>query len=108
VPIFVSGEDVSGEKFEKSAHTVTLSGHGASIDLSHRLSPGQEITIRRVDKSRQAIARVLHTIARSERGNLYGVAFIDPAADLWGVCKLLTEAQQDLVAREAADGESGQ
>jgi hypothetical protein len=107
VPIFVTGEDTSGEKFEKSAHTVTLSGHGASIDLSHRLSAGQDITIQRLDKSRQAIARVLHTIARSEKGNLYGVAFVDPAVDLWGMCKLLTEAQEDAVARDAAERESG-
>ena len=103
VPILVTGVDANGEKFEESTHTVTISGYGASILLHRAVKPPQEITIHRVDKSRDANVRVLHELAKSEAGHLYGVAFVDPAADLWGACQLLTEALQ----KTANQGESG-
>jgi len=83
VPILVTGSDPSGEKFEESTHTMTVSGYGASIVLNHEVKLGQEITVRRVDKSREASVRVLYELARSPKGHLYGGAFIDPAVDLW-------------------------
>jgi hypothetical protein len=95
VPIFVEGLDANGEKFEESTHTKTLSGYGAAIILARQLKTAEEIIIHRIDRSRQASVRVLHELATCPEGHIYGVAFVDPAADLWGACKLLSEAKQE-------------
>ena len=102
VPILVTGVDANGEKFEETTHTVTISGYGASIILRHMVKPPEEILIHRIDKSRDAHVRVLHELARTAEGNLYGVAFVDPSADLWGACQLLTEALQKSANKEAS------
>ena len=90
--IHVAGQDVKGEAFEEETRTRDLSGYGASIILNRQLKPGQEIVISRENKSREATCRVVYELTRQEGIHVYGVAFVDPAADLWGVCKLLTEA----------------
>ena len=95
VPILVTGENPKGEKFNESTRTHTISGYGGAIVLKQVVKPGQEILISRADKSRSANARVLHELARSKEEHLYGVAFVDPEADLWDACELLTEAKKE-------------
>lgn len=102
VPIMVSGLDVKGEQFTESTHTVTLSGYGASILLRRQLKSASQINIQRLDKSREAVVRVLHELSKSDEGYLYGVCFVDPAVDLWGACQLLTEALHARAERDAA------
>jgi hypothetical protein len=92
VPIHVSGQDVSGEAFEEETHTKNISGHGASIVLNRQLRPGQEIVISRGNKPQMATCRVVYEMERREGIHTYGVTFVDPSADIWGVCNLLTEA----------------
>lgn len=92
IPILVTGLDAAGEKINESTHTVTISGYGASVIVNRELKLGEEVTLHRADRSRQAIVRVLHKLSKTSEGSMYGVAFVDPSADLWGACKLLTEA----------------
>ena len=93
VPIVVTGRDANDEAFEEETHTTGLSGYGASIVLSRQLKPQQEIVIARQNSSAKATCRVAYERGGQEHGHLYGVAFVDPAVDLWGVRDLLTEAQ---------------
>jgi len=90
LPITVSGQDVADETFVEETHTKDLSGYGAAVVLSRQLRPGQQIVIKR--ETREATCRVVYEFSRTEGNHVYGVAFLDPAADLWGVCKLLTDA----------------
>ena len=95
VPILINGVDSKGQPINESTHTVNLSGFGASIVTKHALKLGQEITLHRVDTPREATVRVIHRLAALPEGDLYGVAFVDPVADLWGACELLTEAKKE-------------
>ena len=104
VPIRVTGTDMKGEAFDEETRTKQLSGYGASIILSRLLQAGQEIIISRDNPARSAACRVAYELSRSEEEkHVYGVAFVDPRVDLWGVCNLLTEA---LAAPKPATGPS--
>jgi len=92
VPIQVTGKDVNGVAFEEDTHTQVISGYGASVVLSCQLNPGQEIVISRENKLRMATCRVVYELEPREGKHLYGVTFVDPSVDIWGVCNLLTEA----------------
>jgi hypothetical protein len=92
VPIHVSGQDVSGVAFEDDTTTRNISGYGASVILSRQLRPGQEIVISRENRVRTGTCRVVYEMERREGKHLYGVVFVDPNVDLWGVRDLLTEA----------------
>lgn len=91
VPIHVSGQDVSGAAFEEETNTQVISGYGALVVLNRQLKPGQEIIISRENKSRMATCRVVYEMERREGKHVYGVTFVDPSVDIWGVCNLLTE-----------------
>ena len=92
LPIHVTGQDAKGEAFAEDTHTKQLSGYGASIVLNRQLRPEQEIVIRRENRSQEATCRVVYEVERVEAKHIYGVAFVNPSVDLWGVCNLLTEA----------------
>ncbi len=92
VPIHVSGQDVRGVAFEDDTHTRNISCFGAAVILSRQLRPGQEIVISRKNKQQTATCRVVYEMDRREGRHAYGVSFVDPNLDMWGVCSLLTEA----------------
>lgn len=92
LPVLVTGQDVSGNSFSEETRTTTISGYGAGVVSNRRLKPGQEIVISRPAESRHANCHVVWE-GKGEKGSyVYGVAFTEPTADLWGVCKLLAEA----------------
>ena len=83
--IFLIGSDIEGRVFSEETKTVVLSRHGAGITSQYKLSAEQEIIIRRVDSGKEAEARVVGQIGSEGDTYIYGVAFLDPAIDVWGL-----------------------
>ncbi len=84
-PIRGIGSDTDGSRFEAAGRTVAISRNGAAIVLNHQLIEGQEITIRRLDTGKETKVRVLNPMGGQGRETIYGIAFINPAANLWNV-----------------------
>ena len=85
ISIRVSGLDEAGTKFEVEGRTVNLSRHGATIVLKQPLQARQEVTLRYPRVSKEAAFRVVGRIGGESEDYVYGVAQLDPAADLWGI-----------------------
>lgn len=85
IPIRVSGETATGEKFDVEGRTIVLSRDGASIALKHPLVPEQKIVICHVPTKKEAAFRVVGTIGGQSEGSVYGVAQVEPKADFWGI-----------------------
>lgn len=83
--IFLLGSDIDGRIFSEETKTVVLSRHGAGITSQYKLSPEQEIIIRGVDSGKEADARVVGQIGSQDNTYIYGVAFLDPALNFWGL-----------------------
>jgi len=85
VAILLTGSDMDGKVFSEQTKTVVLSRHGAGIISKYKLSPEQELIIRSVDSNKEAEIRVVGQIGSQPNGHTYGVAFVDPHLDFWGV-----------------------
>lgn len=82
------GSDASGQDFVAPAHTILVSRNGAVLLLKTKLTAGQELLLRRKDRSnrtRAARAQVVAEIDKSGDGFLYAVALEDPAINLWDI-----------------------
>jgi len=62
-----------------------LSRFGASIFSARKLSPEQEIILRRTDTNKEADVHVVGMIREEPGGYIYAVGFVDPEADLWEI-----------------------
>ncbi len=85
VAILLTGSDMDGKVFSERTKTVVLSRHGAGIISEYKLSPEQELIVRCTDSNKEAEVRVVGQIGAQPNGYTYGVAFMDPDLDFWGV-----------------------
>ena len=85
IPIVLSGSDTEGKQFSETTKTIMLSQHGASILSKHKLIPEQEIFVLAVAANQEIEARVCGQIGERQDGHIYGLAFLDPSSDFWGV-----------------------
>ena len=85
IPIILSGDDTDGRQFADTTKTLVLSRHGASVLSQHKLIPEQEIYLRPIDGNREVEVRVCGQIGEREDGYIYGVAFVNPSVDFWGI-----------------------
>ncbi len=85
IPIILSGDDTDGRQFADTTRTLVLSRHGASVLSQHKLIPEQEIYLRPIDGNREVEVRVCGQIGEREDGYIYGVAFVNPSVDFWGI-----------------------
>jgi hypothetical protein len=93
--ILLIGSDIEGRIFSEETKTVVLSRHGAGITSEHKLSAEQEIIVRCVDSGKEAEARVVGQIGLQDETYIYGVAFLDPELNFWGLdFGELTEAEK--------------
>jgi len=84
IPVHVSWTDRNGKSLSSDARTVSISRAGATIVLAQKLDPPQEIRIRDVEASKESCARVLGVVGGDFEWRIYGVVFVDAAADFWG------------------------
>jgi hypothetical protein len=85
IAILLVGSDVEGKVFSEQTKTVLLSRHGAGIVSQYPLSAEQELILRRMDTDKEAEVRVVGQLGAHEGGYTYGVAFLDPEVDFWGI-----------------------
>jgi hypothetical protein len=85
IPIRVAGAGVTGLSFVEETKTVVVSRHGAKITLKHTLTPDQEINVRNIRTGKEADMRVIGTIAGRPDGIWYGLEFLNPSVDIWGI-----------------------
>ena len=85
VAILLIGSDMEGRIFSERTKTVVLSRYGAGIISEYKLSAEQELIIRCTDSNKEAEVRVVGQIGAQANGYTYGVAFVDPHANFWGI-----------------------
>ncbi len=85
LPIQILGSDATGRDFFEAGQTTVVSRNGAKIRVDRKLAPEQELTIKCLDTGREAVVRVAGQIESGPQGYTYGVSFVDPEANLWGI-----------------------
>lgn len=85
IPIILSGDDTEGRQFSETTKTLVLSRHGASVLSQRKLIPEQEVFLRPVAAGQEIEVRICGEIGKREDGYIYGVAFVDPSVDFWGI-----------------------
>jgi PilZ domain-containing protein len=85
IAILLVGSDLEGKVFSEQTKTVVLSLHGAGIVSQYKLVPEQELILRRLDTNRETEIRIVGQIGSQSDNYTYGVAFLDPEIDFWGV-----------------------
>jgi PilZ domain len=100
VAILLVGSDFEGKVFSEKTKTVVLSRHGAGILSEYKLSAEQELIIRCVDTNKEAEVRVVGQLAAESGVYTYGVAFLDPNIDLWGL-EFAAATEAEKLARRA-------
>lgn len=85
IGILLVGSDMEGKMFSEPTNTVLLSRHGAGIVSQYALSAEQELILRRLDTNKEAEVRVVGNLGAHGKTYTYGVAFLNPEADLWEI-----------------------
>jgi len=85
IGILLVGSDMEGKMFSEQTKTVLLSRHGAGIVSQYALYAEQELILRRLDTDKEAEIRVVGQLGNDGGLYTYGVAFLNPEMDLWGV-----------------------
>ncbi|HEV2491169.1 MAG TPA: PilZ domain-containing protein [Candidatus Acidoferrales bacterium] len=88
LPVEASGIDAENHPFIDTATTVVLNRHGARLALKRILQPGQTINLVRKHpdgSQRKAEARIVVREKDSLDVPAYGIAFVDPETDFWGI-----------------------
>jgi len=86
VAILLVGWDAQGKEFVEETKTVLLSRHGAGIVSKYKLAVEQELILVYPERNnKEAEIRVVGQIGSQDDLYTYGVAFLDPHIDFWGV-----------------------
>ena len=85
ITILLVGSDMEGKVFSENTKTVLLSRHGAGIVSQYKLSPEQELILRRLDTNKETEVRVVGQIGVESGTYTYGVAFLDSTNNFWGL-----------------------
>jgi hypothetical protein len=85
IGILLVGSDMEGKMFSEQTKTVLLSRHGAGIVSQYALYAEQELILRRLDTDKEAEIRVVGQLGADGGMYTYGVAFLNPEMDLWGI-----------------------
>ncbi len=99
VPIRVSGTDARNISFLEDTQTLVLSQHGACILLNRPLAPEQEIMVYSELSHQDAHSRVVGPMGEDERGTHYGIEFLDPQINIWGIQFPSLEESENAVGR---------
>jgi hypothetical protein len=94
IAILLVGSDLDGKVFSEETKTVVLSRHGADIISQYKLVPEQELILRRLDTNIETEIRIVGQIGAQADSHTYGISFLDPEIDFWGVkFPLLTDSE---------------
>jgi hypothetical protein len=85
IPIVISGTNPAGRPFVENTKALVLSRRGARIISRHALAPQQKLTIRCLKTGRDTAVRVVGPIMGEAEGCHFGVAFLHPDVNIWGI-----------------------
>jgi hypothetical protein len=85
IPIIISGTDPAGEPFEENTRALVLSRRGAKIVSKHPLVPQQSLMIHCLKTGMDTAVRVVGPIMGEADGCHFGVAFLYPEVNVWGI-----------------------
>jgi len=85
MPIQVFGTEITGQDFVEMTQTRLLFRDGAAIELSHRLAPMQQITVRNLAMGTEAAAKVIGEVSGRPNARVYGIALLEPDLKFWNV-----------------------
>jgi PilZ domain len=85
MPIQVFGTEITGQDFVEMTQTRLLFRDGAAIELTHRLAPMQQITVRNLAMGTEAAARVIGEVSGRPNARVYGIALLEPDLKFWNV-----------------------
>ena len=85
IPIIISGTNPAGRQFVENTRALVLSRRGARIISRQALVPEQILTIRCLKTGLDTAVRVIGPIMGKEEGCHYGVAFLQPEVNVWGI-----------------------
>jgi hypothetical protein len=85
MPIQVFGTEITGQDFVEMTQTRLLFRDGAAIELTHRLAPMQQITVRNLAMGTEAAARVIGEVSGRPNARVDGIALLDPEIKFWNV-----------------------
>jgi PilZ domain len=81
--IVVFGADLDGFPIMERTKILTLTRDGATIPLTKKLAPDSELTVSNPATNQETAARVVGLIREGKGAHVYGIAFLDPSANLW-------------------------
>ena len=99
IPIALWGTDPSGRRFLENTKAIVLSRRGARIISRQALVPQQELTIRCLKTSLDAEVRVVGPIMGEAEGCHFGVAFLYPEVNIWGINYPLLDGTENPAGR---------
>jgi hypothetical protein len=85
IAILLTGCDANGKQFIENTKTVVLSRYGAGIVSKHKLVVEQELILVHTESNKEAEIRIVGQIGSANGSYTYGVAFLHPEVDFWGV-----------------------
>jgi hypothetical protein len=85
MPVQISAVDVTGEKFSEEGHTLTINRHGATIALNRKLTPGLLLKLCPITSKKESNALVMGQLGGQSNVHVYGIALLEPNANLWGI-----------------------
>ncbi len=86
IPITLRGADQEGKSFEATGRTVTVNRHGARIQISGALTPGQSISISNQTNGQEADFRVIGPIAPpTDKVGDWGVECVHMDRNIWEI-----------------------
>ena len=85
LPVEVIGADLYGQQFFEHTRTQTIHRNGVSIFLANKMGPDSEVILRNPETNEEAIAFIVGHIPEDKPGHVYGMAFLDPSANLWHI-----------------------
>ena len=101
MPVEASWFAAGGVAVKQSAQTLLVSRNGGVLCLADKVSPGQELTLRRENngESKTARARVLAEFDRDPDGFLYAFVILEPRGDFWGIDFPAPHTAEEALAR---------
>lgn len=86
IPLMVEGVDGEGRVFQADGRTLVLNRHGGRIRVQSRLRAGDTVRITNLVRRRSSDFRVVGPVFPfSEEGGEYGVEYLHPDEDIWGI-----------------------
>ena len=85
IAILLTGCDANGKQFIEKTKTVVLSRYGAGIVSKYKLVIEQELILVHGESNKEADIRIVGQIGSADGSYTYGVAFLHPEVNFWGV-----------------------